>query len=302
MGRVKEVFDRFSRRPGAKRSGKGQAVCHEVPEETRMRVIIWCRRELGEYWGGILDQVQRRLEMRHPSRAMEFRQKGLGEFLLRCAGEEFLDFLEDLFRDEGVDGWFHAHKDQQQLVEELNEVFREDDLPYYLTAYVERHVKRDGGTYIVPTYPRVVMRESDVLHTEAVEPTLQLLKRPGFESANAEFLEALEDYRKGDFGDCLTKCGSAFESVLKVIAKKKGWPLNEQKDTLGPLVQRAIANTNLETYLEPALIVAGTIRNRLSKSHGAGNITKHVPEHVALYSVNATASGILLVAMEVGES
>src|SRR4029450_5031974 len=32
------------------------------------------------------------------------------------------------------------------------------------------------------------------------------------------FLNALEDYRKGDYGDCLTKCTSAFESALKITS------------------------------------------------------------------------------------
>ena len=90
------------------------------------------------------------------------------------------------------------------------------------------------------------VKESETLHKSAINPALQLLAQPHFAGANTEFLGALEDYRKGDIGDCLVKCGSAFESVLKVICDRKGWPYN-QTDTASTLVKTVIANTSLSS-------------------------------------------------------
>jgi hypothetical protein len=100
-------------------------------------------------------------------------------------------------------------------------------------------------------------------------PALMLLQRPAFKTANLEYLEALEDYRKGDFGDCLTKCGSSFESVLKIICERKKWAYR-QTDTASSLVKTVLDNTSLDNYFEPVLMIVATLRNRLSKSHGAG--------------------------------
>ena len=61
--------------------------------------------------------------------------------------------------------------------------------------------------------------DDEVTHTEAVMPALTVLADPAYRAANDEFRKALEDLR-GDFEDCLVKCGSGFESVLKVLCQK----------------------------------------------------------------------------------
>jgi hypothetical protein len=149
----------------------------------------------------------------------------------------------------------------------------------------------------VRAYPKVIMKESEILHKDAIGPALQLLAQPHFAGANAEFLEALEDYRKGDIGDCLAKCGSAFESVLKVICHRKGWPYN-QADTASALIRTVIGNTNLDNYFEQLLIVIATLRNRMSTAHGAGTAPRQPPRHLAQYALNITASAMLMPAQE----
>jgi hypothetical protein len=129
---------------------------------------------------------------------------------------------------------------------------------------------------------------------------LELLQHPKYSSVNSEFLEALEDYRKGDLGDCLVKCSSAFESVLKILCNRKGWRYNHT-DTASMLIKTLLANTRLESYFEPVFMIVGTLRNRLSKAHGAGTAQRNVPRHVARYAINSTASAILLIIEEAGE-
>ena len=140
----------------------------------------------------------------------------------------------------------------------------------------------------------MICRDEHLTHEWAIEPAIALLGDSHFTSANQEFLEALEDYRKGDYGDCLTKCGSAFESTMKLICERKGWPYS-QKDTAQPLLKTIIQNSRTETFFEQPLLVIATIRNRLSNSHGSGIQVRQIPEHVAKYAINATAAAILFV-------
>src|SRR5204862_6479752 len=136
-------------------------------------------------------------------------------------------------------------------------------------SYSSRSYKVNSLT----AYPQIIDRGSHVTHVFTIEPALNLLKRPEFAAANAEFLEALTDYRKGDYGDCLTKCGSAFESVLKVICARKGWSY-KQTDTAKTLINIVLSHTSLDTYFEPLLMVVSTLRNKLSTAHGAGAAVK----------------------------
>ena len=215
-------------------------------------------------------------------------------FLESCSDEHFLDFIEYTFKTQS---YFHA-SGRANLVEDFNEFLRHDDLPYAITDFV--WVEDSTGPFTRSTltaHPQVIRKDSDVLHRSAIEPTLHLLREPQFVGANKEFLEALEDFRRADYGDCLTKCGSALESVLKVICARKGWPHNAT-DTASPLLKSVITNSGLDSFFEQPLILVATIRNKLSKAHGAGMTARPVTEAKAEYAVNATAAAILLLVKE----
>lgn len=262
MSRFRSIFDVFSRRPES-----SEKPVHDIPESTRNRVLLWCnevfsneRSDYGtgdyrpEFWEG----VHRHLLYRHgrlqlSAHTPRSRAEDAIAFLATCPGEQFLDFLEYIFR---VECYFHVAMPEERVVEELNELLRQDDLPYHVTEFIKEEVADDGtspfpfrGGTVIKTvaYPTVILRESEVLHAEAVAPALKLLQRPQFKNANAEYLEALEDYRKGDFADSLTKCGSAFESVLKILCKTKSWTYQET-DTAKSLVNTLLANSNLPSY------------------------------------------------------
>jgi hypothetical protein len=143
------------------------------------------------------------------------------------------------------------------------------------------------------------MRESEVIHSTAMEPALQLLRNPGFATANAGFLTGLEDYRKGDYSDCLTKCGSAFESFMKIVCDKKSWAY-KQTDTAATLIKTILPNTTLEGYFEQQLMIVATLRNKLSSAHGGGTTVKVVSRQLAQYATNITASAMILLAAEAG--
>jgi hypothetical protein len=317
------LFDVFSIRPEASAKRK-----HTIPERMRTRVLMLCREVFsnahlrrhmsggyiagrGDYTAEFWDQIHRLLRYRHGrTRLAEAHSTSVPEdafrYLMTCPGEEFLDFLEYIFQ---VDCWSQIAYSPDDLVEDLNTLLRQDNLPYYLTEFV-RQAKRQvmhGGPFggeeldvtTIVALPRIVMRENDVLHTHAVKPVLELLQAPENTSANVEYMAALEDYRKDDFGDCLTKCGSAFESVLKVICDRKGWPY-KQTATAGTLVKAFLEGTKIDSVYDNMLMTTATLRNRFSTSHGAGTLVKQVPRHVALYAINETASAILFITQEAG--
>jgi hypothetical protein len=90
----------------------------------------------------------------------------------------------------------------------------------------------------------------------------------------------MEDYRQGDYGDCLTKCESAFESALKVIWDRKRWSY-KQTDVASTLVKTVLANTALASYFEQLLMIVATLRN--------GATTKQPARQ---YALNSRASAI----------
>ncbi|WP_376741120.1 DUF7014 domain-containing protein [Yersinia enterocolitica] len=93
-----------------------------------------------------------------------------------------------------------------------------------------------------------------------MEPALTLLNVAKFKHANDEFLRALEDHRTGYYRDCLTKCGSAFESVMKVLCAKNSLPFKET-DTASTLLRILLGNRQLNQFWEQPLILIATLRN-----------------------------------------
>jgi len=224
------------------------------------------------------------------------------KYIYQCSGEQFLDFLEDIF---SVDTFSQVSIGDDKLVDEVNLLLQIDKLPYHLTHFVKETVQETGRfganrpvTY-TRSFPRVVMKENEVLHMMAVEPALTLLQQPHFLNANKEYLAALEDYRKGDLNDCIVKSCSAFESVLKVICDRKGWSY-KQTDTANSLVKTVLSHTALDSYFESLLLIIATLRNRLSSAHGAGTVAKQPSRQVAQYALNATASAVVLLVQETG--
>ena len=220
-------------------------------------------------------------------------------FLSECEDDHFLDFVEYIFKTEC---YRRVRSDENKLVEEINQLFLLDDLPYAITSFVREN--RIGSFYgqerevsAIVSYPKVILREDEIMHSSAIQPTLTLLHEKDLISANTEFIEALEDYRKKDYGDCLTKCGSAFESTMKIICARNSWPYQDN-DTASKLIQTIIEKSTLEPFFEQPLMLIATLRNRLSKSHGSGTKKRIISKHKAKYAINATASAILLLVEE----
>lgn len=196
----------------------------------------------------------------------------------------FLDLIELVFKrmhtsSEFAEFEMDVDQGRSSATRELNHRFRENGLGYEF----------DVGSM------RLLSKDNEFVHQEAVRPTLELLSDSKFSTANKEYLEAFSDFKDGKFGDCVTKCCAAFESVMKIVCNEKGWQYDEQKATAGPLVSTIIQQCDLPNFLDQPLMIIATLRNRVSTAHGAGNSQRVVDETLARYALNVTASSIMLV-------
>ena len=145
----RSILDVFSRRPEAAKKPK-----HDIPESTRNRVFFWCndifsnRQNLGfgdlrqDFWA----EIHRRLQYRHGKAFLHSDSHASAvddtlSFLLKCSGEEFLDFLEYIFR---VQCFFHVAGARLELVSELNQLLR---LTICLTTSRASWRKSCGGLF-----------------------------------------------------------------------------------------------------------------------------------------------------------
>lgn len=291
-----KLFDVFSRRDKSSKKAKVKP----LTEEFRNRVLLLLRDKLQYDFTPFLHELHQKAAYLYGkldlsgSTAHYSPEDDLVNFFLTCPDENCLDLIELIFRSNlrGI-SW-----PDNPLIPTINQFFSIDALPYHLTNYTteEYETMLYGSPATgrrIAEYPKIIRKDSELVHQNAMEPALHLLTAPIFKNANEEFLKALEDHRKGDYRDCLTKCGSAFESVMKVLCEKNSLPF-KATDTASTLLRTLLANGKLDQFWEQPLLLIATLRNRLSSSHGAGTQEKIIPEHVAIYTVNSTASAILL--------
>ena len=259
-----------------------------------------------EFWV----EVHARLQMLYGEYAISRRRvnsplEDLKGFLNECSTERFFDFVEQSFRVEALRYLVH---EENRLVEGINEVLRFSSVPYQLTRMVKRVEQNDTesygidgpGTYTVTitAYPMFIGTNEEITHEQGVWPALAVLEAPHFEAANGELRTALEKYKNNEFEECLTRCGSCFESVLKILCTRKGW--NPKKgSTIRPLLGEVVKKSEIPSFLEQPLISIATIRNRLSSAHGGGSQKRIATRSIAQYTITSTCAAIVLLTEEV---
>jgi len=205
---------------------------------------------------------------------------------------------------------FHVTIEENAIASQINTLFMASNTGYELTNMVKEKVVDPVNDYpfhgreveVIKTisYPQVIRKDSEVIHNMVVKPALNLISHPQYKTANIEYLEALEHFRRTEYGDCLTKSCSALESVMKIICHRKKWPYN-QSDTVSTLVNTVVKNSGLDSSFTQPLVVIASIRNKYSKSHGAGVRPRKVSKNIAKYVLNLTASAIIFMINEVGK-
>ena len=306
------IFDAFSRRSAPQATGyKPDAISKTL----RNRVLLLYRDLLSGQWPNryasrgdftreFWEDVARLLQHLYGQPTLSTaRTSSAAEdalrFVYECDPIHFFDFLELTFKTECLR---RVIADRNELVDAVNEIFRVEEAPYQLTPVVTEHEEAPGGgTYIqTVALPKIVRAEDEVTHSEAVAPALSVLAAPHFKAANLEFRDALEEYRKGHYGDCLTKCNSAFESVMKALCQRNQWPFDENRATAWLLLDTIISHSTLDKFFKDPLALIATMRNKLSSSHGGGTAVRDVERHVAQYAIATTAAAIVLLVHAAG--
>jgi len=296
-----ENFNVFSKRQRA-----GSSLRFEFPQEIRSRILHALQNSLnqGDGWAsfeGMLNEVGNQLLVLYGGLTSPFyeavRQSDhpVVQHFFSCDEPKALDYIEICFRSEALSGCENA-------VQMVNAILRDGQLGYQLSPFIKREVENSkfhsGKSY---TYdpPRLICTESDFLHEEAMQPALAALGAPEYHGASEEFLRALEHFRKGLFPECLNECLKCFESTMKIIAEGKGWGYS-QNDTARRLIQICIDQglvtsasqqqlTSIRTLLESGV---PTLRNKRS-GHGQGVQKNEVPEPIAKFALNMTASTVV---------
>ncbi len=210
-------------------------------------------------------------------------------FLAEESTERALDVVELCFKfintyiPDNQSYRYHTDREleAEEAVSELNERFREHGIGFQFESN------------------ELIRLDSNFLHAEAVKPTLALLRGEAFKGANEEFLLAHEHYRHGRHKECLVDALKALESTMKAICKGRGWA-SQSNDTAKTLINTCLNNGLIPSFLESqvgslrSLLESGvpTVRNKLG-GHGQGPDLTVVPEYLARYSLNLTATSIL---------
>ena len=312
------TFDVFSRRhPGGitdKRDELGQA--------TRNRILLLYRNTVSGTWeappdpdaGMLWLELHTSLQYLHGrtglSKAMSNKVVGSHQTVLRdidlflqeCSTEEFLDSIELSFKANHPPASLGNSK---TVIDALNEILKIDAAPYRLTDFVRITEQEIASPFPgIPThemtlervtsYPTIIKVEEDIVYREALEPALTTLSVKPYSVPNSEFRKGLEHYRNGEFRESLTGCGSALESVLKVMCAENGWSY-QQTDTLGELLDNVVPRLGLEPFLKENFKILASIRNRFSSSHGGGTSAREPERSLAQYMITTTAATIVLI-------
>jgi len=206
-------------------------------------------------------------------------EKIILEYILHTQDfEQVLDIIELFFK-------YFYDNNKKELTEkafsEINARFKENGVGYTLEA------------------KQILRIDSQIIHSDIVKPTINILNQSIYSGANEEFLKAHEHYRNNRNQECLNECLKSFESVLKAICDKNNWTYN-QNDTANKLITICFENSLIPDYLKSqftslqSLFTSGvpTIRNRNS-GHGQGVEQRSVTNEMTSYMLHLTATNIL---------
>jgi hypothetical protein len=206
-------------------------------------------------------------------------------FVLIADADKCLDAIDVLFQSIDRDIREYPLRFPKVLpdeaIAELNQRFNQHNLGY---SFVHELIEKD----------------SEYLHQQAVLPTFSLLRDNRFDGAEQEFSEAHQHFKHGRYKDSIVSANRAFESTLKTICDRKGLKY-EKGATASPLIKLVLDNGLIPNYLEThfhglrTLLESGApvVRNKAG-GHGQGEKITEVPEHLASYALNLTASNIVL--------
>lgn len=214
----------------------------------------------------------------------------LGYYIDDCSEEDFLDLIDFVF------GFFISNpeiqkeyqnyislKDTKYAIYELNLRFKQHDLGYEFINH------------------QIIKKTDTMTHENIVKPVLKLFAGDrDFEPAEEEYLQAFEHFKSSNKKDAILNAIKAFESTMKIICKKLGYPFDEGKDAAGRLLDILRKNNFYPEYLADHMegicmtLKSGalTLRNK-EAAHGQGAEVRDVSDEYVEYALNLVATDIL---------
>jgi AbiJ N-terminal domain 4 len=294
------VFDLFSKR---QRRARGEVpdvyVYDKLPRELRVQIIHIVQDAFGE--DRYSDNAVKAYEFVKQALCREYGLFELIEFPESDAHSVFNFFLQEKSAERALDVVEVCFKCINAFIRDNHRYTDTTDRkiePDEAVAELNLRLKEHGVGYQFESN-EIIRVDSDFLHSEAMKPALTILRGAGFKGANEEFLLAHEHYRHGRHKECLVDSLKAFESTMKGICTLRGWA-NQTGDTAKSLIATCLNNGLLPPYLESqfsslrSLLESGipTVRNK-NGGHGQGVDPVVVPEYLARYALNLTATTVL---------
>ncbi|MCY3877038.1 MAG: hypothetical protein OXF88_22445 [Rhodobacteraceae bacterium] len=291
------VLDLFSYRNRRAADGIPDVYIYdELPEKLKVQIVHIWRDAIGPIynnpkdWQLIHDIVAREHGIFSLDSASAIDKRCTNYLLKSTSVDEALDLIEASFiyidrvardfndferRNRGIKLTADA------AIKELNERFQRAGMGYQF----------EGG--------KLLRVDSDLIHSEIVQPALQYLYEPGFEGPCDEFMKAHTHYRVGETKDAITDANNAFESTLKTICDQRRWsyPKGARASDLLKVVRD---HDLLPGYLDNSFDqLAATLKSGLPKvreeegAHGQGSKPRETPAYVAAYALHLAAAKIL---------
>ena len=179
----------------------------------------------------------------------------------------------------------------EQKIQTINKLFKE------LNGRFKQH---NLGYEVING--QLVRIDNQVVHAQYVKPALQLLCDKEFAGAEEEYRNAFEARRAGNNKDAILNAGKCFESVMKIICRKK---YNADVDNcaagalLDKLEQKEIfpkyMNKHFEKIVDTLRFGVPTVRNKVA-GHGQGSEITEAPDYLVDYVLGLVAvNSVLLV-------
>ena len=282
-------------------------VYDELPEGLRKQIIrIWRNaigphiinpsrlgtRGNGEAWRIIHDTVAQEHELLNLGNDPVI-SKRCETYLLGASVKHALDLIEVSFEHvDKVVRDFNDHDRRRcgikvnaaEAIGELNERFRRAGVGYRF---------EDG---------KIIRVDSELIHSEVVQPALRYLHQQGFEGPREEFMKAHAHYRAGEMKDAITNANNAFESTLKAICDRRQWKY-QRGARASDLLKVIRKNGLLPSYLDTSFNqLVSTLKSGLPRvrgeegGHGQGATPRKTPDYVAAYALHLAAANILFLA------
>ena len=144
--------------------------------------------------------------------------------------------------------------------------------------------------------------DSELIHSEVVQPALRYLHQQGLEGQREKFLKAHAHYRADEMKDAIMNANNAFESTLKTICEQRQWEY-QRGARASDLLKVIRKNGLLPIYLDASFDqLTATLKSGLPQvrgeenGHGQGATPRKTPSYVAAYALHLAVAMILFLA------